>query len=150
MKISELQKFVRDAVERDETVVASRAAVVAADDGSPADEVARALAEVDLAVVVLAPKWRPTSNAAKRPVGILSLTVRVAEKPATNRVGDFTTGVDLAEHIACVLNLTRPCPSHDVLVVDDAGISASLGPDHETVVWEVPFKTLHQLSNERN
>ena len=149
MKISELQKFVRDLVERDETVIASRAAVIAADDGSTAEEVERALAEVSLAVVILAPKWRPTSTATKKPVGTLTVTVRVAEVPALNREGDFTTGIDLAEHLAILLNLERPEPSHDILVVDEPGISASLGPDRSTVVWDVPFKTLHQLS-ERN
>ncbi len=146
MKISEVQVAVKKLLEADEGVRLSRAAVVAADDAETAAEVERALAETALAVVVLAPAWRPTSTGARKPVGDLTVVVRVAEKPALNREeAGFTAGCDLAEHVAAALNLATPVGPGSPLVIGSAGISASLGPDKATVAWDVSFQLLHQL-----
>lgn len=145
MKISEVQKFIRDRLTADETVGASHASVVCADDGDTVNKVSQAMADDGLIVIVLTPKFDPTSTSAKRPVGDLSVIVRVAEKPDLNRErGDFTLGVDLAEHIGVLLNLEKPFPNADILVLAKPGITAS-SQDGETVAWDVPFKMVHQL-----
>ena len=145
MKISEVQKFIRDRLTADAAVGASHAEVVCADDGDTVSKVRQAMSDGGLIVIVLTPKFEPDSTSAKCPVGDLSVIVRVAEKPDLNRErGDFTLGVDLAEHIGVLLNLERPFPNADMLVLAKPGITAS-SQDGETVAWDVPFKMIHQL-----
>lgn len=146
MNISEIQKFVRDMLVKDEAVAASGAAVVCADDGDTVYETAKAEMEsTGIIVVILAPKFTPTSRDAKCAVGDLAVTVRVAETPNRNRErADYTTGIALAEHVAVLLNLEKPGPGHDLLVLVPPGIVGS-PVDAATVAWDVSFTTVHQL-----
>jgi len=152
MKISEVQKFIKDRLVADEFVQASGATVVIADDGDSEYEVQRSLAEIGLAVIVTAPKWKPTSTSAKSAVGMLTVNANVTECPGINRAVSSVHGIDLAEHIAVLLNLERPFPNSDILVLDDAGIDSAAVENPQTkhaesVVWFVPFKMIHQLSD---
>ena len=146
MRISEVQKFVKDKLEKDPFVSSSRATVVCADDGDSVSAVDRAMAEVGLAVIVAAPKWKPTTSSSKEAVGDLFLTVNVSECPELNRDGDYTAGLDLAEHIAVLLNLEKPFPNADILVLSNEGIMSAASNDGSIVVWSVPFTTVHQIS----
>ena len=147
MRISEVQKFIRDRLENDPFVSASRATVICSDDGDSVAAVDRAMAEVGLAVIVAAPKWKPTSSSAKKAVGDLTLTVNVSECPELNRTGDYTVGLDLAEHVAVLLNLEKPFPNADILALSKEGITSAASNDGSIVVWSVPFTTVHQLDS---
>mgnify|MGYP003318067467 CR=1 FL=1 len=150
MKISEIQKFVRDMLVKDAAVAASGAQVVCADEGDTVYETAKAEKETTgIIVVILAPKFTPTSKDAKCAVGDLNVTVRVAETPNRNRErADYTTGIALAEHISVLLNLEKPGPDHDLLVLVPPGIVGS-PVDKFTVAWDVSFTTVHQLEGTR-
>ena len=147
MKISEIQKFVRDMLVKDEAVAAARAKVVCADEGDTVYETTKAEMEsTGIIAVVLAPKFTPTSKDAKHAVGDLNVTVRVAETPNKNRErAGYTTGIALAEHISVLLNLEKPGPDHNLLVLVPPGIVGS-PVDKYTVAWDVTFTTVHQLS----
>ena len=147
MKISEIQKFVRDMLVKDAAVAASRAEVVCADEGDTVYETVRAEKEsTGIVIVILAPKFTPTSRDAKCAVGELNVTVRIAETPNKNRERTgYTTGIALAEHVAVLLNLEKPGPGHDLLVLVPPGIVGS-PVDKYTVAWDVTFTTVHQLS----
>ena len=147
MRISEVQKFIRDRLENDPFVSASRATVICADDGDSVAAVEKAMAEVGLAVIVAAPKWKPTTSSAKNAVGDLFLTVNVSECPELNRAGDYTVGLDLAEHVAVLLNLEKPFPNADILALSKEGITSAASQDGSIVVWSVPFTTVHQISD---
>ena len=148
MKISEIQKFVRGMLVKDAAVAASGAAIVCADEGDVAyDAVKAEMESTGIIVVILAPKFTPTSKDAKHAVGNLDVTVRVSETPNRNRErADFTTGIALAEHIAVLLNLEKPGPDHNLLVLVAPGIVGS-PVGKETVAWDVTFTTVHQLDS---
>lgn len=145
MRISEIQKFIRDKLEKDPFVSASRATVVCADEGDSVAAVDKAIAESGLAVIVAAPKWKPTTSSAKEAVGDLEISVNVSECPDLNRIGDYTVGLDLAEHVAVLLNLEKPFPNADILTLSKEGIVSAASQDGSIVVWSVPFTTVHQL-----
>lgn len=146
MRISEVQKFIKNKLEKDPFVSASGAEVVCADDGDSVSAVDRAMAEAGLAVIVAAPKWKPNTTSAKEAVGDLDITVNVSECPELNRRGDYTVGLDLAEHIAVLLNLEKPFPSSDILTLSKEGIASAASDDGSIVVWSVPFTMIHQIS----
>ena len=148
MKISEIQKFVMDMLVDDPEVVKANAKVICADEGDVAYDAAKAEMETSgIIVVVLAPKFTPTSRDAKCAVGDLAVTVRVAETPNRNRErGGYTTGIALAEHVAVLLNLEKPGPGHDLLVLVAPGIVGS-PVNAATVAWDVSFTTVHQLES---
>ena len=146
MNISEIQKFVKAMLVDDPEVVKANAKVICADEGDVAYEATKAEMESSgIIVIILAPKFTPTSRDAKFAVGDLSVTVRVAETPNINRNrAGYTTGIALAEHVATLLNLERPCRGHDLLVLVSPGIVGS-PVDAVTVAWDVSFTTVHQL-----
>ena len=146
MRISECQKFIKDKLEKDPFVTASRATVVCADDGDSVAAIDRAMGEVGLAVIVAAPKWKPTTSSVKEATGDLMLTVNISECPELNRHGNYTVGIDLAEHVAVLLNLEKPFPNADILVLSKEGIVSAASNDGSIVVWSVPFTAVHQLS----
>lgn len=87
MKPSDLQRFVRDALARDELLSGCGCRVSLMDDGNFVSSLEKAmgLGGSGIHAVVSTPTFRPKSSAAKNVVGEIRIRVAVTEVPNLNR-----------------------------------------------------------------
>lgn len=148
MKISTIQKFIKDELKKDP--VFATVDIVCADEQDSLNKVdtALGLGGDGLIVVIGAPKFSPESTSAKYPAGKLHLSVNVTEVPDINRTrANCYYGIDLAEYVAGRLNFAKPDPASEHLLVLEAPGIVPTSEDSRTVVYPVPFVIEYQLDD---
>lgn len=148
MKISTIQRFIKDELKQDP--VFSTVDIVCADEEDSLTKVdtALGLGGDGLIVIIGAPKFSPESSSAKYPAGKLHLSVNVTEAPDLNRTrANCYYGMDLAEYVAGRLNFSKPDPASEHLLVFDTPGIVPTSQDGYTVVYPVPFVIEYQLDD---
>ncbi len=147
--LRQIQDFVVETINADETLSAAGVRAVPEDKGDSFDEVNAALASVGIGVLVSVPTFVPDSSSAKAAVGNTQIRCSVTEAVGINRSrAGWMDGLDAAERVAYLLNLSRPGDDHDLLVLDRPGITSSIAADGSGAIYAVPFKTVHQLTGD--
>lgn len=152
MRPSEVQRQAMEAIAKDEVLIAAGVTASCADDGNKFAALTKAMAlgGKGVHVLVSAPSFTPTSSAARNAVGDLKLMAAVSEVPELNRKrGGHMTGADIAWRVAAILNMYKIGEDGPLLVLDGT-IQASLDPNGEQVVYNVPIICTNQLLQERN
>jgi len=144
--LRQIQKFIVETINADDRLAAAGVHAVAEDKGDEFAEVDSALDETGLAVLVSVPTFAPDSTSAKASVGKTSVVCNVSEAVGINRSrAGWMDGLDAAERVAYLLNLSRPGDDHDLLVLDKPGITTSIATDGSGAIYAVPFTTVHQI-----
>lgn len=148
MNPSDLQRFVRDALARDELLSGCGCRVSLMDDGNFVSSLEKAmgLGGSGIHAVVTAPTFRPKSNAAKNVVGEIRIRVAVTEVPNLNRKRPGAVGgADAAWHVAWLLNQSFPAGNPGPMLVLDGEIASAVNQAADTVTYSVPFVCINQL-----
>jgi hypothetical protein len=137
MTLSSIQQGVADLLKTDAFLVQSQASALFENDGDLESLVEHALASVGLMVLVLTPTVR-RNGAGAIIDATTSVVVQVVEIATVNRArAGYATAMDMAEHVACVLDNAAIPPAQQPLSF------VSLDPVTETasLAYNVRFQT---------
>lgn len=147
MTLSSLQKAVYEALRNHWSLSGNGVPVIEEDVGNLVFERDSSLDRTYLAIEVGSPSFDPTSRDSGTIVGKARLSVTVYERPDRNRVGQVRSGntaLDVAESVACALNLLP----FDGGVLVFTGIGGVERSDEKTISRTVSFETVATLSGE--